>query len=353
MKRGHDVSYTVSEPFAPLIRSIGATPVAITVLENREQVIPNLFNERDHRRLHDAPEKVAVVTEAMNERTRHSVLQLELRYRDQLPDFVVRDDVLERGGREFAARFGIPSALLRSQFIEKDLSEAYPQERRVLVTVPEFFQKIDERTPVPTRFRFVGFPVAGRALGFRPWTPLQGARPRVLISPTTGLLQQTEFCRNVIDAFRDSSWEVVLSISGARDRFSAIDPAALEDLPANVHINQQSANFDILPNVGLYIGQGGQGGALEAVYHGVPQIVVPASAYHYFVGQRIDELGLGVCLPVAEFSATKILDYATRLIADPDVRTRLERARASMRSTQGAELAADAIEEGMMPAGNR
>jgi UDP:flavonoid glycosyltransferase YjiC (YdhE family) len=347
VRRGHSVTYTVCESFAPLIRSIGATPVVLDYIENREQTIPNFFKENDHLSFHSDPQRIAALIEATKRRTDFSVLQLERHYRDRMPDFIVRDDVLDHAGREFSSRYRIPNALLQSQFIHRDLNGEFQGEEMVLTTVPKFFQKIDDDATIPARYKFVGFTPEGRTLGFSRWTPRHGNRPRVLISPTTGLLKQIEFCRRMIEAFRDRSWEVILSISGSRDAFSAIDSSVFQDLPANIHLNQQSANFDILSNVDLYIGQGGQGGALEAIYRGVPQIVVPASAWHYPVGQRVEDLRLGVCIPFSELSPDRLLKQANQLIADPSVRETLMVAQRSMEMNRSAELAADVVEERM------
>jgi len=344
-RRGYNVSYTVPESFAPLILSSGACPVVLNFVENREQFIPNCFKVNDHLSLHSDPDSLVIQNNLVERRTKHSALQLEQLYRDRLPDFIVRDDVLDMAGLAFASRFGVPHALLRSQYLHEPLNDVYQEEDLVLTTVPEFFQKIDDSSTIPARYKFVGFTPEGRTLGFSPWTPLKRDRARILISPTTGLLRQVDFCLRMIDAFRDGSWDVILSISGSRDAFSAIDPSMFGALPAHIQINQRSANFDILSNVDLYIGQGGQGGALEAIYRGVPQIVVPASAWHYHVGQRVEELGFGVCIPLSELSPTRLLDQATRLVADRSLRERLKAAQDSMKMNRSAELAADAIEE--------
>src|SRR5215204_4385297 len=47
-RRGHQVSYVVTRAFASLIRSIGATPIAIDFLEVREQAISAMIIENDH-----------------------------------------------------------------------------------------------------------------------------------------------------------------------------------------------------------------------------------------------------------------------------------------------------------------
>lgn len=344
VRRGHHVSYAVSEPFVPVISSIGASAIVLDFLDNREPAIVTVYKENDHLNYRNDPRMLAECFAVTLARTQHSLRQLEELYRDQKPDFIVRDDVLDHAGREFARQFGIPNALLRSQFVEGDLSTHFADEEIVLVTVPKFFQQLDEGSVIPSRYKYVGFTPEGRTSEAQQWRPLPGDRPIVLISPTTGLFKQTEFCRRMIEAFRDRPWDVILSLSSSRDAYSAIDPAVFPDLPRNLQINQVSANFDILSHVDLYIGQGGQGGALEAIYHGVPQIVVPASPYHYSVGQRVAALGLGACLPLSELSSDGLLEQASHLMNDQNTRELLQAARDSMHAEHSAEKAADVIE---------
>jgi dTDP-L-oleandrosyltransferase len=149
----------------------------------------------------------------------------------------------------------------------------------------------------------------------------------------------------MINAFRNQPWEAVLSISGSLDRLSAIDPALFSDVPANVRLNCCSGNFDILENSCLYIGQGGQGGVLEAIFCGVPQIVVPPTPFHNSVARRVSELGLGLCLPISELSQDSLLAHVTTLLNDKETLHRVKEASNLMGNQLGAQLAVDAIEE--------
>lgn len=346
LRRGHDVCYTVLESFVPLIRGIGATALVVDIPENRDQVLSTLYYENDHLNLKVRREEIAAVIESVTrERLDAYEAELERLFRHKRPDLVVRDDIVERAGRAFSERSSIPSVLIRTQFITSGLEQKDVGEKLVLVTVPKFFQPIDDGNPPPSRFKFVGLIPEGRTAAFQRWRPLDGDNPRVLISPTTGMRRQVEFCRSVAAAFHDRQWDVVLSISGSHDTASAIDPGELGYPGQRIHINKTSANFDVLPDVDLYIGQGGQGGSLEAIYHGVPQIVVPPTPYHHSVARRVSDLGLGVCLPPAELSKETLQDHSARLLADEQTRQRLVEARDSMQADCGAEVSANLLED--------
>jgi UDP:flavonoid glycosyltransferase YjiC (YdhE family) len=345
MKRGHRVSYVVAESFASLIRSIDATPVVIDFLKTRETAIGELLIEGDHMNVrHAADYQQQFMKDLVGKQTQHALAQLERSHTGRIPDMVVHDDSMDNTGRVWAERLGIPKVRLATQFIDERYVDSYVRDEVVVVTVPEFFQRPLERIESDPRFRFVGFIPEARCIAFRPWQPLNAAKPRVLVSPTTGLLQQVSFCKRIVEIFRDQPWDVILSISGSHDKLSAFDADALDELPRNTHLNLHAGNFAILPNAHLFIGQAGQGAALEAIYCGLPQILLPPTRYHYCVARRVEELGLGVCLPLAELSRETLLGHAARLLEDRVTLARVREAQSWMRERSGAALAADILE---------
>jgi UDP:flavonoid glycosyltransferase YjiC (YdhE family) len=344
-RRGHKVSYVVTESFAPLIRSVGAIPIVIDFVEIRAPILAGIMNVNDHTSYRlPLDEAKELKDKYSNLRTQHALSQMD-RLRSEGPlHLVIHDDSIDTTGRSVALEMGAPKILLRTQFIEEKRIGSYAGNELVLVTVPRFFQRSIELFEAEARFKFVGFMPEGRSLPFRPWQPLSGDKPRVLVSPTSGLMQQIDFCKQIVAIFAGQPWDVILSISASQDRLSAIDPDALANVPENIHINHDSGNFDILPNVDLFIGQAGQGGTLEAIYWGVPQILFPPTPYHGSVARRVCELGLGISLSVAEMSHSSLLAHAARLVGDAEMRTRLQECQQSMRRHSSATMAADTVE---------
>jgi UDP:flavonoid glycosyltransferase YjiC (YdhE family) len=348
IRRGHRVSYIVTESFAPLIRSIGATPIVINFLEIRKTALSEMA-QNAHSDDQAAREYYRTrAQQLIEERTRHALVQLDrllARPSDPWrPDLVVHDDSFDRTGRELALKLGLPKVRLATQFIDERYVDFYAHDETIVITVPEFFQERVEWFKADPRFHFVGFSPEGRCLPFRPWTALEGDQPRVLVSPTSGLLQQIDFCTRMVEVFRDQPLDVILSISASQDTLSDFDPKVLGELPSNIHINRHAGNFEILQNVDLFIGQAGQGGALEAIYWGRPQILLPPTSYHHHVARRVSELGLGICLPVAQMSRASLLPHVATCLNDAKMQARIREAGTSMRGRSGAELAANIIE---------
>ena len=357
IRRGHRVSYAVIAAFAPLIRRIDAMTALIDPFDTRAEVLGTVLRKNDCVSYNRDEVAVQRVAELSRERTGRSLAQLESVYRDDMPDVIVHDDVFDTAGRTLAQAKGLPKIRLQSQFIDRDdpafRPTQYDDDEMILVTVPKFFQRNHEHFAGDRRFQFVGFIPEGRALAFAPWSRRQGHARPILASATTGMLPQLEYCRTLLDAFRGRHYEVVLAISASLDRASDIDPALLGELPPNIEINRFAGNFQILEAARLFIGQGGQGATLEAIYWGVPQIVVPPTPYHNRVALRVSELGLGTCLPISEMSPARIRSEVTTLLEDREAADRAQSAGHSMRNARGAALAADLIEAHFAGHGSR
>jgi UDP:flavonoid glycosyltransferase YjiC (YdhE family) len=350
LKRGHRVSYAVTGGFAPMIRQIDAVPLIIAPPEVRTKVIKGVVKDNDCQSYQlEGEELASFMTNLTAERTMQALQQLQQLYRDCVPDVVIHDDCFDTAGRTLATEWGLKKIRFHSQFIDVDTPgqhvRPFCDDEMVLMTVPAFFQRNPQVFQNDRRFRFVGFVPEGRSQIFEPWVPANTELRAILVSSTTGLLPQIGFCKTMIEAFREQPWDVVLSVSGRRDTVSAIDPAELPVMPKNIQINSAAGNFDVLKNASLYVGQGGQGGTLEAIYRGVPQLIVPPTPYHYSVARRTSELGLGVCLSISEMSPESVRRHAAEILDDSAMLDRVSAASESMQSCPSAVLAGDAIEE--------
>jgi len=114
------------------------------------------------------------------------------------------------------------------------------------------------------------------------------------------------------------------------------------DLPENFQINRFSSNLDILEHACLFIGQGGQGSTLEALYCGVPVLLIPPTWIQDPIASRIVELGLGARL-ASDVSPSSLRQHALSVLEDNDTLIRVRQAQQSMRDERGAEVAADII----------
>jgi UDP:flavonoid glycosyltransferase YjiC (YdhE family) len=345
LRRGHRVSYAVTERLAPMIRGIQATSVIIESSDVRDSAGP-ILKETDHKywQLPDSELKT-LFDEITRKRTSHSLKQLESSFLDDRPDVIVHDDILDRGGSEFALKYHIPKVRHYPQFVDADMLDGFSNDEVILVSAPRFFHRTSALFDADERFKCIGFIPEGRKQAFEPWTPLRSGRKQILISPTTGLFPQVDFCRMAIEASRNQPWDVVLSLSASMDIKSLVDPKRLSDIPRNVHVNRSSSNLDVMETSCLYVGQGGQGGTLEAIFCGAPQILIPPTPFHHVVARRVTELGMGLWMPLSDLSPERFVEYVAAALDDEVMLHRIATARDAMHHGQGAKLAADTIEE--------
>ena len=74
------------------------------------------------------------------------------------------------------------------------------------------------------------------------------------------------------------------------------DPAALGPLPANVLVRRFVPQPEVLARAALFVTHGGMNSVNEALYAGVPMLVVPQGADQPLVARRVVELGAGLSL---------------------------------------------------------
>ena len=336
VRRGHRVSYAVTRDFASAISRIGAQAVVLKPLETRPNILATLT---DHA---VTDQNYQALEELRRARTDDSLLQLEALYRDDKPDLIMQDECEDFAGRSLALKWGIPQIRICPQLLPETFPETVAEDQLVMVTVPRFFQNHLER--FDERFKFVGFIAEGRRRFFKPWQVTDDGRKVVLISVTTGLLPQIEFCKMAVNAFRGQPWKIVLSIGGGLDRVSEITPADLGELPENIQLNRFSSNLDILEHASVFIGQGGQGSTLEALYCGVPLLLIPPSSIQDPVACRVAELGLGARVVAADVSANTLRKHAASILDDGDTLRRVKLIQQSMREEHGAQTAADIMD---------
>jgi UDP:flavonoid glycosyltransferase YjiC (YdhE family) len=329
--RGYRVSYAVKRQFEPRILSGGAQAKVYQPLENKLKAFQAMKNEGMG---FSSEASASLWKKLQQEETEDTFSKLESLYQPDRPDLIVYD-CMNPAGRLLAGKLNIAAVEHSPMVISTNNNSWSYDENLVLVSIPRFFQH--NADDLDDRFQFIGFIQNDRKQFFASWRPKASVKKLILVSATTGLLPQTEFFRKAIAAFGDSPWYLVLTIG------DGIDPDSLTPLPANCEINRSASNFEILETASLVIGQAGQGSALEALYHAVPQLLIPPSPIHDDCAIRIAELGLGTRLPESEATVENLKTAGISLLEDQATRSRLQEVAKIMRESNGAAMAADLI----------
>jgi MGT family glycosyltransferase len=122
------------------------------------------------------------------------------------------------------------------------------------------------------------------------------------------------------------------------------EPAALGTLPPNVIARRFVPQPEVLACAALFITHGGMNSANEALYAGVPLLVVPQGADQPLVARRVVELGAGLSIRAQDVAEDSVRALARRLLEDPRFRAGASTLRAAQHEAGGFLRAADELE---------
>ncbi|MCY8071347.1 glycosyltransferase [Bacillus inaquosorum] len=354
-EKGHRVTYATTEEFAPAVQQAGA-----------EALIYHTSLNIDPKQIREMMEKNETTLSLLKESL--SILpQLEDLYQDDQPDLIIYD-FIALAGKLFADKLNVPVIKLCSSYAQnesfqlgsedmlKKIGEAeaefkaYLEQEQLpavsfeqlavpealnIVFMPKSFQ-IQHET-FDDRFCFVG-PSLGKRTEQESLLIEKDDRPVMLISLGTAFNAWPEFYKMCIEAFRDSSWQVIMSVG------KSIDPESLGDIPAHFTIRQSVPQLEVLERADLFISHGGMNSTMEAMNAGVPLVVIPQMYEQELTAKRVDDLGLGVYLPKEEVTVSRLQEAVQAVAGDQEVLSRVKNMQKDVKEAGGAERAAAAIE---------
>lgn len=361
VRRGHTVSYHTSPAFGPEVERAGAT---VRFYAGGEQALP------------DPPTPVALL--AGLAQTAVQVLPGVLaELRAVQPDLVVHDSACLWGA--IAAReLGVPAAssfttfafnryapsptgpsrsLLRAAaanplHVKRYVRARWALRRRfdaggvplvdlgnirqalnLVYTSTTFQPGADE---FDDSFRFVGPSIGARPPD--PSFPVDRLRARVAyLSLGTVFTADPQLLRTIATALAPLADTVVVATGQT-------DPSALGPLPAHVVVRRSVPQPEVLDQASLFVTHGGMNGVNEAMYAGVPMLLVPQGADQPLVAGRVVELGAGLTIRNEDITEDAVRTLAGRLLDEPGFREAALVLQAAERGAGGFSRAADELE---------
>ncbi|MGI5507250.1 macrolide family glycosyltransferase [Lentzea sp. CA-135723] len=190
-----------------------------------------------------------------------------------------------------------------------------------IVFVPREFQPYEET--FDDSFHFVGPVLGDRAA--ENWRPHHADLPLLFVS-LGSVMSDADFYRACLDQFGDGAWQVAMT---------ARDVEGTEHVDVRPWFPQPA----VLKHASAFISHGGMNSTMEALHAGVPLVVVPQTPEQAANADRVVELGLG----------ERVDDHAglraavDRVAASGTIRRSLDRMRAAVHGSGGAERAADVV----------
>lgn len=173
-----------------------------------------------------------------------------------------------------------------------------------------------------------------------PWDLLVTARPLVYVSMGTLYHQDPEFFKTCFGAFKDTPYQVVISVG------KGTDISALGEIPPNFIVRPYVPQPDLLAKAAVFVSHGGMGGISEAMHYGVPMLLLPKTIEQQLNARRVAILGAGIDTRESQNVACKVLaDGVLKLLADKSFSQNAKKIGESFASTGGVQPAIDALEE--------
>lgn len=193
-------------------------------------------------------------------------------------------------------------------------------------------------------YRFVG-----PSIGARPDDPsFPAARlqdPVLYVSLGTVFNADPQLLRGFATALAPLGGTVIVSTGQT-------DPEAVGPLPANVLVRRFVPQPAVLARAALFVTHGGMNSVNEAMYAGVPMLVVPQGADQPMVARRVVQLGAGLSIATQDVARCTVRVLARRLLHEPGFRAAAATLRDAQQKAGGYQRAADELERYLQAVGS-
>jgi MGT family glycosyltransferase len=173
-------------------------------------------------------------------------------------------------------------------------------------------------------------------------TPVEKKREKlVYISMGTVNNAMLSLYKDCIRALGDGDYQLILSVG------NQVDLEAFGDLPENVEVYSSVDQIAVLEQADVFLTHCGMNSVSEALYFGVPLLMLPQTKEQQGVAERVRQLGAGILLE--ETTSERIRQSVENLLGKPEYRKSAQAVRESFRRCGGAIAAADKIESCCRP----
>ena len=145
----------------------------------------------------------------------------------------------------------------------------------------------------------------------------------------------TDLIRRMIDVFATIPARFLVNVGGFEESY--------DHIPDNVYLGNWFPQPSVVADSALFIHHGGNNSFCEALYHGVPSLVMPYCWDGHDNAQRAEATGVGRRVDRANWSARSLRSEIMALLEDHEMQGRLKDVSRQMQADSGTDRAAQAI----------
>ncbi len=195
--------------------------------------------------------------------------------------------------------------------------------------------RYDRETPLSEdRFTYLEGCVRSESPYELPYFP-DGAGPLVYTSFGSLGALDTALIQRLLDAFATDPARFLVNVGGFLETY--------DQVPDNVHLGDWFPQPSVVAQSDLFIHHGGNNSFCEALFHGVPSLVMPYCWDGHDNAQRTDHAGLGLWMDRSDWTPEELHRALDQLLGDAALKDRLSGISTEMKKHPGNEVAADAV----------
>jgi MGT family glycosyltransferase len=276
------------------------------------------------------PAICSTTTFAVNSRIAAQSVMDVVRFLGMIVTTLPEQLAFERIKREMRTAYGTaPKAVMDMYRNESDMTLVYTSSK---------FQPF--AAMFPSKYHFTGASIDESLAEPHALAPLNLPSGKRIIYVSLGTLfnDNMPFFKLCFDAFSSINAHVVLSV-GKKN--------AIEDfgtIPANMSVHSFVPQLALLRQCDLFITHGGMNSVHEALWFGVPMIVVPQASDQLFVARQVEAVGAGMRIENNHVTVGRLRSAAEKLLASPSARAASAQMGQSLKASGGFRTAADEVQ---------